>query len=116
MRYVSIAIGLIFSLFALVQWNDPDGLIWIILYGLIGVLWFWRLWSKPPKWLIVLMLIVTVSWNLWLVPALIQWINLGAPTITGSMKAEAPHIELVREFGGLMLCWLALIPLVLLKK
>jgi hypothetical protein len=35
--------------------------------------------------------------------------RMGMPTIVGSMKAEEPHIELVREFGGLLLAVAALV-------
>jgi hypothetical protein len=33
---------------------------------------------------------------------------MGMPTITATMKAEAPHIELMREFLGFVIiggCW-----------
>ena len=36
-------------------------------------------------------------------PAMLKWVGEGMPTITGSMQAESPHIELIREFFGLML-------------
>jgi hypothetical protein len=33
MRYVSMVMALVFAGFALVQYNDPDALLWIALYG-----------------------------------------------------------------------------------
>ena len=43
-----------------------------------------------------------------LLPDFIDWIQNGAESITQSMKAEKPHIELTREFLGLLICALAL--------
>ena len=38
------------------------------------------------------------------IPDFIEWISGGMKSITGSMKAESPHIEMIREFFGLVLC------------
>jgi len=38
-------------------------------------------------------------------PELMDWLNEGMPSITGSMQAESPFIEFVREFFGLALCF-----------
>lgn len=38
-----------------------------------------------------------------LIPDFISWIQDGMPSITESMKAEKKHIELTREFLGLLL-------------
>jgi len=116
MLYLSALIGLIFTVFGLLQWNDSDAFIWMFLYLGVGICWFWNIRDKPPRWLSVPLLVFTLGWSMWLVPDLLHWLQMGAPSITSSMKAEAPHIELVREFGGLMLCWLSLIPLVMKGK
>jgi hypothetical protein len=47
-----------------------------------------------------------------LLPGFINWLRMGMPTITGSMKAEEEHIEVVREFLGLFLALLAMLHLV----
>jgi len=38
------------------------------------------------------------------IPDVISWVSKGTPTIAGSMKAESPFIEFVREFFGLGIC------------
>ena len=38
MKYVNIALGIVMVLFAVVQYNDPDALLWIVIY-LIPALW-----------------------------------------------------------------------------
>ena len=38
MRIVNGVLAALLVLFAVVQWNDPDGLFWIVVYG-IGAIW-----------------------------------------------------------------------------
>ena len=40
---------------------------------------------------------------------LVDWVKKGMPSITGSMKAESPHVEYLREFLGLFIILLALL-------
>jgi hypothetical protein len=47
---------------------------------------------------------------------MLEWARMGFPTITGSMKAEEPHIEVVREFLGLLIAVLALSGLALTTR
>ena len=44
-----------------------------------------------------------------LFPPFAQWIASGMPSITGEMKATSPHIEIAREFFGLLVCLAVLI-------
>ena len=37
MRYVNGFFCVLFALFAVVQYNDPDALVWIVIYGLVAV-------------------------------------------------------------------------------
>lgn len=116
MRWISLILSLLFWSFAALQWNDPDPLVWIAVYGLTAVLWLWRWWVMPPWWLTLPFLLLLLVWWLSLLPAFIDWLRLGAPSLLGSMKAESPHIELVREWGGLLLVIAALLPLMPRRK
>lgn len=105
MKYFFVAL---FVVFALVQYNDPDGWIWAIAYANIAIIL-----GCPPfiykKWFVMLSLIIYVVVTLGYIPDFIQWIQIGSPSIAGTMKAENPEIELVREFLGLVICNAALI-------
>ncbi len=104
---VRIVISVLFILFAAVQLNDPDPWAWVLLYGATAGVVLWSAFRSLPNWLLWGGIAVIIISILWLVPAFIDWVNMGMPTITGSMKAEAPHIELTREFLGLIICGLA---------
>jgi hypothetical protein len=107
MRTFLWTLAVIFLLFAGVQYNDPDPLVWMALYGSVSLLCALAALGISLRWPAVALAAVTALWMLTLAPAMLDWARMGYPTIVGSMKAEAPHIELVREFLGLLLALLA---------
>ncbi len=108
MKYGHLLLALVFCLFAYWQLNDPDWPQWVAMYGYIALIAGWSAWTRPPQWLPWLGLAVATIWLLTLIPDFIGWLQMGAPTITGQMKAESPHVELTREFLGLAICLAAL--------
>ena len=108
-------VGILFLLFAYFQWNDQDGLIWIIYYLLIALLCFITAFKRNRLYLIYLVLAVTIVWMGFLLPGTIEWIQDGMPTIVDSMKASSPYIELVREFLGLLISLIAVLSLLFVE-
>lgn len=105
MKTLHFFLLIVFFLFALAQYNDPDPWGWMVLYGGVAFLaasawWRGRTWRGVA----LLGLGISVVGLLWLLPAFWQWLTHGTPSIVAEMKATAPHIELVREFLGLVLC------------
>lgn len=108
MKYVHLVIALLFLLFAFWQLNDEDWPIWVAMYGTVALVAGWTAFTTPPRWLVYAGLAASLIWMFTLLPDLIVWIQEGMPTIAGQMKAESPHIELTREFFGLMISSLTL--------
>jgi len=108
MKYFNLFLALLFALFALVQLNDPDPWGWVALYGFVAIVSAFAAFRHYHKYILYLGLGVVLIWMATLLPDFINWIKMGMPAITGSMKAESPHVELTREFLGLLLCGLAL--------
>jgi hypothetical protein len=100
MKYVHIFIIILFLLFAFWQINDPDPFRWILLYLGVAACPLFILTGKKPILLPVAGMLVCIVGMVFLFPDLLQWIQDGMPSITRSMKAESPYIELVREFLG----------------
>lgn len=96
-------LSVLFFLFAIVQWNDPDPYLWIALYLLIAAIPLFYLKDNLNSFLLGALSFVLLLVSATYVPALVGWVGEGMPTITDSMKAESPHIELVRESLGLFL-------------
>ncbi|MEL7124479.1 MAG: transmembrane 220 family protein [Bacteroidota bacterium] len=107
-KTINIIVAILFVLFAIVQWNDPDPLKWIILYGSVAIVSALAAINRYYRYFTLALLLACTIGLILLIPEVITWINNGMPTIAGSMQAESPHIELMREFFGLVLCGLAL--------
>lgn len=109
MKIVNLTLGLLFIVFAAIQFNDPDPEFWATLYGGIAVLSLFAAFKKYNVWIILIGLVV-VSYELFkLFPPFWNWLQSGMPSIVETMKAEDPYIELVREFLGLVICMIVLI-------
>lgn len=98
-----IIVVIIFLLFAYWQLNDPDPVRWISIYLGVVVTAGLSLAKKYFPLLPLIGAIVCLAGLIYLSPDFISWIGEGMPTITGQMKAESPHIELVREFLGFVI-------------
>ncbi len=108
MKIVHIIIIALFALFAIVQWNDPDPLGWILLYLTVAISAGLHLAKICFPVLPAAGAMICLFGLLFLIPDFFGWIGAGMPSITGSMKAESPHIELVREFLGFLIAGIAL--------
>ncbi len=90
--------------FGAVQFNDPDGLIWVGVYWLVALVPISTIFDRlNPIWSLRYAMVLLI-WLLFYIPDVIYWLGEGAPSIAESMKAESPFIELVREFFGLVIC------------
>lgn len=98
----------LFFLFALVQWNDPDPLIWILFYDVMSLIYILlAIKNKFAFHLAIVMSIMCLVSMAVILPEIFQWMKDGMPSIVQSMKAEIPTIEYTREFLGLFLSLLA---------
>lgn len=95
-------------LFAIVQYNDPDGWKWMVAYLLPAILFtlvFFGVYNaKAARMMFILFACVALLY----VPDLIAWVSSGFPSIADSMKADKPLVELMREFFGLIIILLFL--------
>jgi len=99
-----IIIGILFIVFAAVQYNDPDPWLWIVAYSLIGLISIVSAFKVIPKLVYLLLIIVFAAATAYYIPLMMDWVNKGMPSIVGEMQATTPHIEWMREFLGLVLC------------
>ena len=103
-RILSIVFGLVFILFAIVQYNDPDPIGWVLIYSLIALLCFLSFFGIYRKWIAYLVLAISVLWMLTLFPSLWQWLKYEpASALIYGMSPDKMYIEESREFLGLLL-------------
>lgn len=76
MRALSALMTVVFTGFVLVQYNDPDALLWILLYGLAVAASAARVLGRSPVGLPLLVGVYSLA-MLWLSPGLLQrdWID-----------------------------------------
>ena len=103
MKNRNYVIAGLFFLFALVQLNDPDPYFWVALYSYIGMVAIIRNFRPIRKVIFLAGMAVCLIELFLILPEFLNWVELGMPTITESMKAEEPHIEFTREFLGLLI-------------
>jgi hypothetical protein len=107
MRILYAVLAVFFLLSAAVQYNDPDPVPWMLLYGAVSVLMalaaLERNYHPLYRPAVGICIVAATGWALMLAPDFINWLRMGMPTIVGTMKAETPYVELTREFFGLLL-------------
>ena len=92
------------AVFGLLQINDPDFYIWTPVYLITAYFPFQAFKGSFRSVYALRFAMILFLWLLFYVPQLISLIQDGLPNIAGSMKAESPYIEFVREFFGLVIC------------
>jgi len=101
MKIINLILTLLLGTFAAVQYNDPDGFMWIILYLSAAIVSGFAVAGKYNIPILMIGIMVSVIGLALFIPDFIDWVQEGASSITKTMKTEDPHIELVREFLGL---------------
>ena len=97
----------LFTIFALLQINDPDPYVWIPIYGVVALICFFNAKKKYDRFahLGILACCIIYGINLFIKSdGVASWFNdHNAESLVESMKATNPWIENTREFGGLLI-------------
>jgi hypothetical protein len=99
--------GLVFLACAALQWNDPDPLLWIVLYLLAAISCGLAFANNNAVKFNISIVAVYVIYAVYLFVAedgVLSWmLDHQFESLTRSMMASAPWIENTREFGGLFI-------------
>lgn len=101
MKFANVLFGLAYVLSVVVQYNDPDPLLWMLLYGAAAAVCLaWAL-QRCPRWLPAAVLAIAVGWSGWIAVN----IELGVPLTEalGDWGMHGQGSEEAREIGGLLL-------------
>lgn len=113
MKALNIFFIIIFIASAVLQYNDPDPATWILLYLYAAWLCYAAIKGRYTPALYYLGLIVYTAYAVYLFfdkDGVLSWsTEHNAENIMQSMKATKPWIEETREFGGLLICIIALL-------
>jgi hypothetical protein len=113
MKFFNIFFSVVFILFAVVQYNDPDPYLWIPIYLYPALLCFLKFILKPISrvayWAGFLVFGVYAIYKMFDTNGIIDWVQFhNASNIASTMKAEKPWIEESREFFGLVIILIVL--------
>ena len=106
MRIVSFILALMFLIFAFVQVNDPDPIIWILIYGSMAVICVLAAFNIFPRKFLIFLGVVYFLYSIYYFPGVEEWIgsNNKSMLLDNVAKMEFSYIEESREFLGLMIC------------
>lgn len=113
MKIFNITCCILFVVFAALQYNDPDGIKWIIIYLYPAILCWLASRNKFYPSAYITGILVYLGYAIYKVfdaNGLIDWATKHhAEDIAATMKAEKPWIEETREFFGLVILIVVLV-------
>lgn len=103
-RWLNLAVAAVFAWAAIVQYNDPDPMLWVAVYAggaAMAVLAFAGRYYMPA---LLLLGAVILFWMGTLAGGVQDFLAQGdAGLLFAGMSPERPYVELTREFLGLSL-------------
>lgn len=110
MKYLSIFFALMFMAFAALQVNDPDPVLWILIYGVMAVVSVMAIFEYYNRWLMTGLAGLFIVYMIILYPGVAEWFRQEDKSVLFDdvMKMEYPYIEESREFLGLLICQIVL--------
>ena len=100
-KIICFVLGFLFISFAVFQYNDPDGLLWSVVYGVASAISFAVAFNKLSK------IVVLGALMAYLIGAIAQW----PPEFEGFLltpMSTSIYVEQARESVGLFICSLAM--------
>ncbi len=118
MKIFNAIFALLFLSFAALQYNDPDPVIWILIYGAMAVVCFMAIRGRYSNPAMIGLAAVYIVYALLLSPALLTWLSSDDRSLLFDdlAKMQYPYIEETREILGLMICLVVLAINWILKK
>ncbi len=107
-KIIRLLLAVMFAGFAYLNLNDPDPVQWVLAYGATAVLFAFAAFGRADRRIIGALAVALFVWMCTMTSGMIDWYQSGFPSITGEMHVTEPHIEVVREFLGLLIAVVAL--------
>lgn len=111
MRITNLILAVMFIIFAFVQVNDPDPLIWILIYGLTAATCVMAAFDYYLPRVLVGMAVILAGYAVYYFPGVREWLQHDHKEMLfdNLAKMEYSYIEESREFLGLLICVAVLI-------
>ncbi|MEO7989774.1 MAG: transmembrane 220 family protein [Chryseolinea sp.] len=106
MKIFNIVFALIFLSFVYVQFNDPDPILWIAIYGSMVVMCTLAIFKRYPRPAYIVLILLFAGYSIRYIPSVLVWFRQEhlSDLFDEVAKMEHLYIEESREFLGLMIC------------
>jgi hypothetical protein len=109
MRVLNYVFAAVFFVMAGLQFNDPDPVYWMAVYGGTGLIALSKALGRFSEFWAALTIGAVVAGLIYATPGVLNFIDFGTvEELTGEMTASKPYIESTREFGGLLIALVVL--------
>ena len=111
MKIFNIVFAVIFLSFTYVQFNDPDPLLWIAIYGSMVVMCTLAIFKRYPRPVYIVLIVLFAGYSILYIPSVLIWFRQEhlSDLFDEVAKMEHLYIEESREFLGLMICVIVLV-------
>lgn len=109
-KVISIILAILFVSFVSVQFDDPDPLLWVLIYTNMVVICAWSAFRSPHKYWIWITGVAYLIYAIFLFPGALDWFKSPDRSLLFDdlAKMQYPYIEETREFLGLLISVLVL--------
>jgi hypothetical protein len=111
MRIISFILAAMFVLFAFVQVNDPDPIVWILIYGVMAVICILAAFNIYPRKIMIGLALLYAVYSVYYFPGVREWLHQEDKSLLfdNLAKMQYSYIEESREFLGLAICVIVLV-------
>jgi len=110
-RSIHLLLALLFLGFAFVQVNDPDPILWVLIYGATSIACIMAAFRYYQKAFLIFLLLSFSIYLVFLFPGWKEWYLSSDRSLLFDdlAKMQYDYIEEAREFLGLLICIVCLI-------
>ena len=111
MKILNFLLAVMFLFFAFLQVNDPDPVLWILIYGSMAVVAILAMFEVYISKVILTLMVAFVAYSLFYIGGVRTWLAQEdkSALFDDVAKMEHLYIEESREFLGLWICIFVLI-------
>jgi hypothetical protein len=104
-KVINFLLAVMFLVFAYLQLNDPDPIVWIPIYGVMAVVCVLAMFRYYPRAILFSLVIFYTLYSFFYIPGVEEWLAQDdkSQLFSNVAKMEHPFIEESREFLGLMI-------------
>ncbi|MDO5972345.1 transmembrane 220 family protein [Flavivirga aquimarina] len=103
-KIVNYILFITFTLFAVIQLNDPDSILWFSIYFFVALICLIANFKTIPKSILIITITGLLAFSAFHFSLFIDYLHTeNKEEIFGAMVYEKPYLEGTREFIGLLI-------------